>query len=96
MAINAYPKSPIRYTANISNNIVAGSSDWEQIENKPFETVDNETLSTTGGVLKFKMGSYNDLTDLPSIEDVTLKGNKTFADFGMDECSILEIEKMFS
>ena len=94
--VNAYLSSTEQYTADISKNITVRGSDWEQIENKPFETVDDKTLSTVGGVLKFKMGSYNDLTDIPSIEDVALKGNKTFAELGMEECSILDIEKMFS
>ena len=96
MAIKAYLQSSDPITADINKHVLVKGSDWEQIENKPFETVDDETLSTVGGVLKFKMGSYNDLTDTPSIEDVTLKGNKTFADLGMEECSILDIEKMFS
>ena len=106
MAIKAYlqSSSPItahlsdeeRYTADANKNVLVKSVDWTDIKSKPFETVDDGTLSTVGGVLKFKMGSYNDLTDTPSIEDVALKGNRTFADLGMDECSILDIEKMFS
>ena len=96
MVIRAYLQSSDPITAHVDNDILIKGSDWEQIENKPFETVDDETLSIDGGVLKFKMGSYNDLIDHPSIEKVELKGDKTFADFGMEECSILDIEKMFS
>lgn len=97
MAINAYVArdSPIEAKVNPIQAIPT-SSKWETITNKPFETVDDETLSTEDGILKFKMGSYKQLTDRPSIEDVTLKGNKTFAELGMEECSILDIEKMFS
>ena len=97
MAINAYmtKNSPIEAKLN-SIQFVPTGSDWSIIINKPFETVDDETLSTEDGTLKFKMGSYNQLTDHPSIEGVTLEDNKTFAELGMEECSILDIEKMFS
>ena len=94
--ITAHLSGEEQYTADVNKNVLVKGVDWTDIESKPFETVDDETLSTVGGVLKFKMGSYNDLTDTPSIEDVALKGNKTFADLGMNECSILDIEKMFS
>lgn len=69
---------------------------WSKLQEKPFEEVDNDTLTVTNGVLKFSKGSYNQLTDRPSIENVTLEGNKTFAELGLEECSILSIEKMFS
>ena len=96
MAIEAHILSASPITANVNNeNLIKGDA-WKDIENKPFDSVDNKTLSTTGGVLKFKTASYNDLTDHPSIEKVVLKGNKTFADLGMEECSILDIEKIFS
>lgn len=95
MAIKAYLQTSSPVTANLDRNINIKSSDWEGVTNKPFDTVDEDTLSTEDGVLKFKTGSYNQLTNHPSIEDVTLKGNKTFAELGMEECSILDIEKMF-
>lgn len=107
MAINAYvTRDPPIVAALADDGSVAAklnpiqfvptSSEWDTITDKPFETVDDETLSTEGGVLKFKSGSYKQLTDRPSIEGVTLEDNKTFAQLGMEECSILDIEKMFS
>lgn len=96
MAIEAYLQPSSEHIANLDRNIYIKGRKWEEVEDKPFETVDDETLSTEDGVLKFKMGSYKQLTDRPSIEGVTLEDNKTFAELGMEECSILDIEKMFS
>lgn len=96
MAIDAHVLSAPPITVNVNNENLINGGTWIDIENKPFDSVDDETLSTSGGVLKFKTASYNNLTDIPSIEDVALKGNKTFADFGIEECSILDIEKIFS
>lgn len=87
--------SPV-ITAHVNNvNLIKGD-DWNDVENKPFESVDGKTLSTYGGVLHFRTASYNDLYDHPYIEGVELKGNKTFASLGMEECSMLDIEKLFS
>lgn len=76
--------------------VIPEVSYWSSIMDKPFNTVDGETLSTEGGVLRFKTGSYEDLSDLPSIEGIKLVDDKTFAELGMEECSILDIEKMFT
>ena len=111
MAINAYvnnsssavsvhvanTSSSSRPTASVNPiQLVPTESNWEKINDKPFETVDEETLSTEGGVLRFRTGSYEDLSDLPSIEGVKLVDDKSFEDLGMEECSILSIEKMFN
>ena len=72
------------------------NTEWERIKNKPFNSVDEETLDTIGGILKFRTASYESLTDLPSIENIELKGNKNFEDLGLQECSILDIERMFT
>lgn len=107
MAINAYVSEDVPITASAMSDsthtaqvtpiaIVSVSRTWNEVSEKPFETVDNETLSTEGGVLRFKTGSYEDLTDIPSIEGVKLIDNKTFEELGMEECSILDIEKMFA
>ena len=82
----AVSKSPI----NILN------TEWDKVKNKPFDSVDEETLDTTDGVLRFRTASYESLTDLPSIENIELKGNKNFEDLGLQECSILDIERMFT
>ena len=107
MAIKAYVSKDMPIIANAASDsphtvqmtptsIVPINSRWGDIENKPFDTVDEKTLSTEGGVLRFKTGSYDDLTDKPSIEGVSLADNKTFAELGMQECSMLDIEKMFA
>lgn len=77
-------------------HLIPTNSDWNAVTNKPFETVDGKTLSTEGGVLRFKTASYKDLTGKPSIEGVSLVDDKTFAELGMQECSMLDIEKMFA
>ena len=38
--------------------------------------------------------SYNKLTDKPSIENVTLEGDKTFRQLGLDTLSVQEIEQI--
>lgn len=37
---------------------------------------------------------YNKLENMPQIESVTLKGNKTFKQLGLDTLSVQEIEKI--
>ena len=107
MAIKAYVSKNMPIIANAASDsphtvqmtptsIVPINSRWGDIENKPFDTVDDKTLSTEDGVLRFKTASYEDLTDLPSIEGVKLVHDKTFEELGMEECSILDIEKMFT
>lgn len=38
---------------------------------------------------------YEKLLNLPSIESVQLKGNKSFEDLGLTECSNLDIDNLF-
>lgn len=38
---------------------------------------------------------YEKLQHLPSIEGVELRGNKTFAELGMEECSNIDIDSLF-
>lgn len=95
MAVNAYVNDDDQITAEV-NNIVTVPNSWSEIDQKPFESVDNDTLIVSNGILKFSKGSYKQLTDIPSIENVTLEGNKTFAELGLEECSILDIKKIFS
>lgn len=90
----AISDSPATAKANPASTVPLSNS-WSDVENKPFESVDGKTLEVSGGVLKFKTGSYKALSDLPSIEGVALADNKTFEDLGLAECSILDIEKMF-
>ena len=92
---NAASDSP--HTAQIPPTVtIPTSRTWDEVSDKPFNTVDSETLSTEGGVLRFKTASYENLSDLPSIEGVKLVDDKTFEELGMEECSILDIEKMFT
>lgn len=88
-------------SSKIKANINSGSinvlnTEWDKVKNKPFDSVDEETLDTTDGVLRFRTASYESLIDLPSIENIELKGNKNFEDLGLQECSILDIERMFT
>lgn len=95
--VSALTDSTDQVTANSDpTKIVPEASYWSSIMDKPFNTVDGETLSTEGGVLRFKTGSYKDLTDKPSIEGVALVDDKSFEELGLTECSILDIEKMFA
>lgn len=107
MAIKTYVTSAEPITAKVSSaspasasmnptSIVPLSSAWANIEDKPFESVDGETLAVSNGVLHFKTGSYKDLSNLPSIEGMALVDDKSFEELGMKECSILDIEKMFT
>ena len=38
---------------------------------------------------------YEKLLNLPSIESVQLKGNKTFEELGMSECDNIDIDNLF-
>lgn len=38
---------------------------------------------------------YEKLQNLPSLESVELRGNKTFADLGLEECSNQDIINLF-
>lgn len=107
MAIKTYVTSAEPITAKVSSaspasasmtptSIVPLSSAWANIEDKPFESVDGETLAVSSGVLHFKTGSYEALSDLPSIEGVKLIDDRKLDELGVEECSILDIEKLFS
>ena len=39
-------------------------------------------------------GNYDSLTNKPSIEDVTLSGDKTFSDLGLESLTNTEIENL--
>lgn len=80
----------------VNKTAVSMSNEWSQILNKPFSFVDEKQFSTNEGILKFKTISYNDLSNKPTIEGVPVINDKTFSDFGLEEASILDIEKMFS
>lgn len=48
-----------------------------------------------GSVQKVSTSDYNDLFNKPSINEVELKGNKTFEDLGDKTLSNLEIKAIF-
>ena len=107
MAIKTYVTSAEPITAKVApdsptsanmnpTSIIPLSNNWQSIEDKPFESVDGETLAVSNGVLHFKTGSYEALSDLPSIEGVTLIDDRKLDELGIEECSILDIEKLFS
>ncbi len=39
---------------------------------------------------------YENLANLPKLNDVEIKGNKSFDDFGMSEVSNIEIDELFN
>lgn len=39
---------------------------------------------------------YENLSNLPKLNDVEIKGNKTFDDFGMSEASNIDIDELFN
>ena len=51
--------------------------------------------SLTGIANGSTSNDYEKLLNLPSIEDIQLKGNKSFEDLGLEECSNLEIDSLF-
>lgn len=53
------------------------------------------TLTDDGGEIS-GTSDYNDLANKPSIEDITLQGNKTFEDLGMSEMSNVEIQNIYN
>ena len=49
-----------------------------------------------GEIQKVSTGDYNDLNNKPSINEVVLKGNKTFEDLGDRILTNLEIKEIFN
>lgn len=89
--------SPIK--VSIQNSLVYEKESWDTLEGKPFETLDENTFKVEGGILKIKTSlssSYKNLSELPSIEGVTLIDNKTFSELGLEEASILSIKNLFN
>ena len=48
-----------------------------------------------GEIQKVSTGDYNDLNNKPSINEVVLKGNKTFEDLGDKTLTNFEIKEIF-
>ena len=53
-----------------------------------------KTLGSGGGGGEPSISSYNDLTDKPSIEGVTLTGNKTYDELNLISITNSEIEAL--
>lgn len=73
--------------------------DFQQ-QSKEFSVDFSETNNSFGssfGELQLvpTVSDYEKMYNLPSIENVTLKGNKTLDEFGLDEVSNIEIDNMF-
>ena len=54
--------------------------------------------SAVGGKLSMpdaRAGDYEKLKNLPQINNVEVVGNKTFEQYGLEECSNLEIDALF-
>lgn len=48
-----------------------------------------------GEISEVTINDYEQLTNLPAIEEVTLVGNKSFKELGLEECSNIEIDMLF-
>ena len=55
---------------------------------------DGQMAASFGETQKVSTGNYDDLTNKPSIENVTLQGNKTIDQIGVGTMTVQEIEKI--
>ena len=83
---SAYVKNSLDYSTSDTNYVLSAYQGYVLDQNKQDKltagtniTIDaNNVISASGGG-----GSYNDLTNKPSINSVTLSGDKTNADLGI-------------
>lgn len=75
----------VEVKAQINNNVLSVSS--EMSDNTIHANGDTVTKVSTQPIY-----DYGPLTNKPSIEEVTLVGNKTFKDLGLRRVTNLEIE----
>lgn len=54
------------------------------------------STANVGGAVSTGTRNYNDLKNKPSIENVTLEGNKNFEDFGAEAMSASEVLEIFN
>ena len=76
----------IEYYGTIGGGISSGASITGNVSNK-------KTVTGTANVSG--VNDYEKLLNLPSIESVQLKGNKSFEDLGLTVCSNLDIDNLF-
>lgn len=81
MAFNVVPTEPIT------------EADLKKLEGVAY--IGTSHGSGGGGGGSGGVTSYNDLTDKPSIEYVTLEGNKTFPNLNLDVLTNTEIQDIF-
>ena len=62
--------------------------------NASFSEQSESLTASFGNVQMVHTDDYNDLINKPSIEGVTLQGDKSFRELGMDTLSVQDIEKI--
>lgn len=77
------------YTATFK----ASFKDGEQLKAKFSEG--DQLTATFGSVQRVSTSDYNELFNKPSINEVELKGNKTFEDLGDKTLTNIEIKAIF-
>lgn len=82
-------------TTNLNTLVINYLTDEQYQEAVDAGTIDANALYLTPNSGGSGVSSYNDLTDKPSIEGVTLSGNKTFPQLNLDVLSNTEIEDIF-
>lgn len=56
--------------------------------------ISQELAANFGTVTKIATNDYNKIINKPSIEGITLQGDKTFSQLGLDELTEQEIDKI--
>lgn len=77
----------VEYHGTINGSISSEVSISGSVSNRRSMT---GTASVSSGT-----NDYEKLLNLPSIESVQLKGNKTFEELGMSECDNIDIDNLF-
>ena len=77
----------VEYHGTINGSISSEASISGSVSNR-------RSVTGTAGV-STGTNDYEKLLNLPSIESVQLKGNKTFEELGMSECDNIDIDNLF-
>lgn len=77
----------IEYNESIRGSVTSGASVNGNV-------CDKKSIVSTANISN-GTNDYEQLLNIPSIESVQLKGNKTFEELGMSEVSNVEIDELF-